>query len=103
MKRQVLFFPSKPKLDLIIATKEDEGSNLFDSDEEEDEDDDNIEELYTNEPKADAWQALSWEPDAVHRSDKAIIVNINVLGSDNCTCNSCDKKIKDYLKTTIFV
>ena len=47
-------FPPKPKLDHIFAIKEDEGSNIFDSDEEEDEDDDNVDELYANEPKADA-------------------------------------------------
>ena len=47
-------FPPKPKLDHIIAKKENEGSDLFDSDEEEDKNDDDVDELYANEPKADA-------------------------------------------------
>ena len=34
---------------------------------------------------------MSWDLDAVHRSDEAIIANTNVLRSDDCTCNSCDK------------
>ena len=47
-------FSPTPNLDRVIAIKDDEGSDLFDSDEEEDKDDNKVDELYANEPKADA-------------------------------------------------
>ena len=38
---------------------------------------------------------MSWDRDAVHRSDEAIIKNIDVLGSNDCTCDNCDKTRKE--------
>ena len=76
-----------------MAIEDDDSVNLFNSDEEEDreENEKEVDKLYESRPKADAWQELSWDLDAIHRSDKAIITNINVLGSDDHTCESCDK------------
>ena len=85
-----------PPMPLIESFKELESNDddLFYKDE--------VNDLYENEPKADTWQALSWDRDALHRSDKAIITNISVLGSDDCKCDNCDITKKNYLKTTKF-
>ena len=84
-------FPPKPYLEQIKAIK-DETEDLFDSDEEVDgeKDESKVDNLYKNEPKKDSRQALSWDPDALHRIDEAIITNIHVLVSDDHIHNSCN-------------
>ena len=47
-------YPPKPNLDCVIAIKDNEGPDLFASNEEENEDNNNINKLYANETKADA-------------------------------------------------
>ena len=53
-KTSIVLYPPQPSLDHIIAIKDNEGSNLFDSDEEDDEDNNNVEEFYATKRKADA-------------------------------------------------
>ena len=80
-----------------MALEDDDNIDLFTSDEEEDgeENENEVGELYENKHKADSWQALSWDLDAIHRSDEAIIANMNLLGSDDHTHNSVDKIKKE--------
>ena len=81
--------PPMPPLESFKELESDY-DNLFNKDE--------VDELYKNEPKADAWRALSWDLDSIHRSYETISTNIDVLGSDDHTYDNCDKTKKELAK-----
>ena len=89
-------FPPFPNLNSVEEPKTDDDdeeskTSIFQSEDE-------YEELYEVEPVVDAWKAPSWDSEAVHRCDGAVITNLYALESNDYMQSNCNNDSKNLSK-----